>query len=170
MYVASIDEAYVDLSEKIHNLFLEFSKTSSHEISQENEEIDESFQENEENSQILQENDTENQIIDENPSKTEQNLQKKHEKESILQEFVSELRNLITTSTKCPCSCGISHNMLLARIATKKAKPAGQFHLKLDDSFNDQVNDKLILSFLAPLNIGLTIFFSHTFPKSKLNP
>ena len=32
-----------------------------------------------------------------------------------------------------PVSIGISHNILLARLATRKAKPAGSFHLQLAD-------------------------------------
>lgn len=30
-------------------------------------------------------------------------------------------------------SIGVSHNIMLARLATRKAKPAGSFHLKLSD-------------------------------------
>lgn len=33
-------------------------------------------------------------------------------------------------NTHCPCSTGIGSNCLLARLATKKAKPNGQFYLE----------------------------------------
>lgn len=41
-------------------------------------------------------------------------------------------------------SIGISHNMLLARLATRHDKPAGSFHLTPDE----------VLTFLAPLDIS----------------
>lgn len=48
-------------------------------------------------------------------------------------EFVSYLRNEIISKTGCHCSAGIGENRLQARMATKKAKPNGQFHMKTDD-------------------------------------
>ncbi|XP_004343692.2 hypothetical protein CAOG_06968 [Capsaspora owczarzaki ATCC 30864] len=42
---------------------------------------------------------------------------------------VSRIRQEIATRTGCPVSAGIAHNMLLARMATKRAKPSGQFYL-----------------------------------------
>uniref|UniRef100_A0A182JNL6 DNA repair protein REV1 n=1 Tax=Anopheles christyi TaxID=43041 RepID=A0A182JNL6_9DIPT len=44
-------------------------------------------------------------------------------------EFVSYVRNEISSATGCDCSAGIGANRLQARMATKKAKPNGQFHL-----------------------------------------
>lgn len=44
-------------------------------------------------------------------------------------EFVSHVRDEILQKTGCPCSAGIGENKLQARMATKKAKPNGQFHL-----------------------------------------
>ncbi|KAH8114089.1 DNA/RNA polymerase [Phellopilus nigrolimitatus] len=47
--------------------------------------------------------------------------------------FAEMLRAKIKESTGCDVSIGISHNILLARLATRKAKPAGSYHLKLAD-------------------------------------
>lgn len=44
------------------------------------------------------------------------------------------LRQRIMDATRCPASAGISCNMLLARLATKKAKPNGQYLLSWDDA------------------------------------
>ncbi|KAL0486017.1 DNA repair protein REV1 [Acrasis kona] len=43
--------------------------------------------------------------------------------------IVTNMRNNIREATGCTCSAGISHNMLLARMATKHAKPNGQYYL-----------------------------------------
>lgn len=44
--------------------------------------------------------------------------------------FVSLLREEIQTNTNCPCSAGIASNMLLARLATRQAKPNGEFYVE----------------------------------------
>ncbi|XP_052895383.1 DNA repair protein Rev1 [Anopheles moucheti] len=44
-------------------------------------------------------------------------------------EFVTYVRNKISTATGCACSAGIGANRLQARMATKKAKPNGQYQL-----------------------------------------
>jgi DNA repair protein REV1 len=44
-------------------------------------------------------------------------------------DIASRLRSDIQNATSCCASAGIGPNMLLARIATAKAKPNGQFHL-----------------------------------------
>lgn len=44
-------------------------------------------------------------------------------------EFVSYVRDEIKTKTGCPCSAGVGSNRIQARMATKQAKPNGQFHL-----------------------------------------
>ncbi|EAA11364.4 AGAP005939-PA [Anopheles gambiae str. PEST] len=44
-------------------------------------------------------------------------------------EFVTYVRNEISTATGCDCSAGIGANRLQARMATKRAKPNGQYHL-----------------------------------------
>ncbi|XP_014282897.1 DNA repair protein Rev1 [Halyomorpha halys] len=47
-------------------------------------------------------------------------------------QFAQILRDEVKGKTKCPCSIGLGENRLQARIATKKAKPDGQFHLQDD--------------------------------------
>ncbi|KAI5117254.1 hypothetical protein M0805_006417 [Coniferiporia weirii] len=47
--------------------------------------------------------------------------------------FAETLRAEIRSKTGCEVSIGISHNIMLARLATRKAKPAGSFHLRLAD-------------------------------------
>lgn len=49
------------------------------------------------------------------------------------EEFVKRLRQEIQTLTGCPCSAGIGSNRLQARMATKKAKPNGQYWLHTDN-------------------------------------
>ena len=46
-----------------------------------------------------------------------------------VQEIVKQLRMEVEEKTNCTVSAGISYNMLLARMATRKAKPNGQFYL-----------------------------------------
>ncbi|KAK0082789.1 hypothetical protein PV325_009828 [Microctonus aethiopoides] len=45
-------------------------------------------------------------------------------------EFAEIIRNEIKEKTGCPVSTGFGSNKLQARLATKQAKPDGQFHLK----------------------------------------
>jgi DNA repair protein REV1 len=47
---------------------------------------------------------------------------------------INQIREEIFRRTQCPASAGISHNMFLARIATKKAKPNGVFFLKRESA------------------------------------
>lgn len=49
------------------------------------------------------------------------------------EDFVTHLRAEIQALTGCPCSAGIGANRLQARMATKKAKPDGQFFLDADE-------------------------------------
>ncbi|XP_068628230.1 DNA repair protein Rev1 [Battus philenor] len=49
-----------------------------------------------------------------------------------VQDFATELRQEIKSKTGCPCSTGFGGNRLQARLATKKAKPDGQFFLTSD--------------------------------------
>ena len=44
--------------------------------------------------------------------------------------FVTFLRDEIQAKTKCPCSAGLASNMLLARLATRQAKPNGQCYVE----------------------------------------
>ena len=50
-----------------------------------------------------------------------------------IESIVRQLRHDIYTSTDCIASAGISYNMLLARMATRKAKPNGQYLLTVDE-------------------------------------
>lgn len=44
-------------------------------------------------------------------------------------DFVTYVRNEIKSQTGCSCSAGVGANRIQARMATKRAKPNGQFHL-----------------------------------------
>ncbi len=59
-------------------------------------------------------------------------------------ELAEIIRAEVKTSTECEISIGISHNILLARLATRRAKPAGSYHLLQDD----------VAEFMAPLDIS----------------
>uniref|UniRef100_A0A1I8PNV4 DNA repair protein REV1 n=1 Tax=Stomoxys calcitrans TaxID=35570 RepID=A0A1I8PNV4_STOCA len=48
-------------------------------------------------------------------------------------EFVRAVREEIREKTQCPCSAGVGANKLQARMATKKAKPDGQYHLQSEN-------------------------------------
>ncbi|XP_030570515.1 DNA repair protein REV1 [Drosophila novamexicana] len=48
--------------------------------------------------------------------------------------FVTHLRQEVRDITGCPCSAGVGDNKLLARMATKLAKPNGQHLLDTDDA------------------------------------
>lgn len=50
-----------------------------------------------------------------------------------VEDWANHIRNEIMTITGCPCSTGFGANRLQARLATKKAKPAGCYHLKPED-------------------------------------
>ncbi|XP_058390450.1 DNA repair protein REV1 isoform X2 [Diceros bicornis minor] len=57
-------------------------------------------------------------------------------------EFANAVRMEIKNQTKCAASVGIGSNILLARMATRKAKPDGQYHLKpeeVDDFIRGQL-------------------------------
>ncbi|KAG6902660.1 hypothetical protein C0995_013352 [Termitomyces sp. Mi166 len=58
-------------------------------------------------------------------------------------DFAEMIRAQVRKATGCEVSVGISHNILLARLATRRAKPAGSYHL-----VPEEVQD-----FLAPLSI-----------------
>lgn len=51
---------------------------------------------------------------------------------------------LMQEKTQCPCSIGIGSNCLLARLATKKAKPDGQFY----------VEPGIVMDFMKHINIS----------------
>lgn len=58
-------------------------------------------------------------------------------------DFATALREEIKSKTGCPCSTGFGGNRLQARLATKKAKPDGQFFLTSD----------IVESFMFPINL-----------------
>ena len=58
-------------------------------------------------------------------------------------ERAQQIRAEILEATGCPASIGISHNILLAKLATRKAKPDNTYHL-----FAEEVDD-----FVAPLGV-----------------
>ncbi|XP_017777658.1 PREDICTED: DNA repair protein REV1 isoform X2 [Nicrophorus vespilloides] len=47
-----------------------------------------------------------------------------------VQEWAGHIRSVIKARTGCPCSTGFGANRLQARLATKRAKPDGQYYLK----------------------------------------
>ena len=63
-------------------------------------------------------------------------------------QFAEELRTEIFNGTGCTASCGIGNSILIARLATRKAKPNGVF----------QVMNEQISSFIGKQNV-ITIFF-----------
>ncbi|XP_065362220.1 DNA repair protein Rev1 [Calliphora vicina] len=48
-------------------------------------------------------------------------------------DFVKSIREEVREKTQCPCSAGIGANKLQARMATKKAKPDGQYYLQCEN-------------------------------------
>lgn len=58
-------------------------------------------------------------------------------------EFANAVRMEIKDQTKCAASVGIGSNILLARMATRKAKPDGQYHLKPED-VDDFIRGQLV--------------------------
>ncbi|XP_017656764.1 DNA repair protein REV1 isoform X2 [Nannospalax galili] len=58
-------------------------------------------------------------------------------------EFANALRMEIKDKTKCAASVGIGSNILLARMATRKAKPDGQYHLQPDE-VDDFIRGQLV--------------------------
>ncbi|KAG1868894.1 hypothetical protein C8R48DRAFT_747200 [Suillus tomentosus] len=68
--------------------------------------------------------------------------------------LAEQIRSEVSEETGCeaPVSIGIAENIQLARIATRKAKPAGSFHLKLED----------VQEVLAPLDIDDLHGFGHS--------
>eukprot|EP01080_Neovahlkampfia_damariscottae_P001135 gene1135-10649_t len=51
-------------------------------------------------------------------------------------DLISKIRNEIEFKTGCTCSSGISYNLLLARLGTKKSKPNGQIFIDKESSLN----------------------------------
>ena len=51
-----------------------------------------------------------------------------------VESIIRELRSEIHSKTNCTVSAGISHNMLLARMATRVAKPDGQLYVSIQEA------------------------------------
>ncbi|XP_044525236.1 DNA repair protein REV1 [Gracilinanus agilis] len=60
-------------------------------------------------------------------------------------EFANAIRTEIKDLTKCAASVGMGSNILLARMATRKAKPDGQYHLKPEE-VDDFIRGQLVTS------------------------
>ncbi|XP_069844629.1 DNA repair protein REV1 isoform X4 [Dipodomys merriami] len=60
-------------------------------------------------------------------------------------EFANAVRMEIKDKTKCAASVGIGSNILLARMATRKAKPDGQYHLQPDE-VDDFIRGQLVIN------------------------
>ena len=63
---------------------------------------------------------------------------------SELDSVLTEIRTQILTVTGCPASAGAGENLLIAKLATRKAKPNGQVI----------VHSESISSFLADIPVG----------------
>ena len=59
---------------------------------------------------------------------------------SRVEAVIGELRREVEMKTGCTVSVGISHNMLLARLSTRKAKPNGQFYLSVHQAEDNIVS------------------------------
>nr|XP_033804083.1 DNA repair protein REV1 isoform X2 [Geotrypetes seraphini] len=60
-------------------------------------------------------------------------------------EIANAIRTEIKEKTKCTASIGMGSNILLARMATRQAKPDGQYHLKPED-VDDFIRDQLVIN------------------------
>ncbi|KAI0696583.1 DNA repair protein [Cerioporus squamosus] len=58
-------------------------------------------------------------------------------------DFAESIRAQVKKVTGCEVSIGIAHNIMLSRLASRRAKPAGSFHLRAED----------VTEFLGPLDI-----------------
>ncbi|EKM56092.1 uncharacterized protein PHACADRAFT_174265 [Phanerochaete carnosa HHB-10118-sp] len=66
-------------------------------------------------------------------------------------DFAEAIRAQAKKTSGCEVSIGISHNIMLARLATRRAKPGGSFHLQAAD----------IAEFMEPLDIDALHGFGH---------
>ncbi|KIP07473.1 hypothetical protein PHLGIDRAFT_29976 [Phlebiopsis gigantea 11061_1 CR5-6] len=67
-------------------------------------------------------------------------------------EFAEAIRAQVRKATGCEVSVGISYNIMLARLATRRAKPGGSYHLHGSD----------VGAFLEPLDIDDLHGFGHS--------
>ncbi|CAG9583215.1 unnamed protein product [Danaus chrysippus] len=74
-------------------------------------------------------------------------------------DFATALRDEIKSKTNCPCSTGFGGNRLQARLATKEAKPNGQFFLTADIindfMYNIELSDLLGVDMRPHINLSL---------------
>ncbi|KAK2460652.1 hypothetical protein APHAL10511_007122 [Amanita phalloides] len=71
----------------------------------------------------------------------------------IAKELAEDMRAQVRDATGCEVSIGISYNILLARLATRRAKPAGSFHIP------SMSND--VIEYLSTLDITDLPGFGH---------
>lgn len=76
-----------------------------------------------------------------------------------LMDFITSIRNEIRQKTGCPCSAGLGKNKLQARLATKKAKPDGQY---LMENILDHIRD-------LPITELPGVGYSTSYKLEKLN-
>ncbi|KAI0333117.1 DNA repair protein [Cubamyces sp. BRFM 1775] len=67
-------------------------------------------------------------------------------------DFAESIRAQVKKVTGCEVSIGIANNIMLARLASRRAKPAGSFHLR----------PEAVAEFLAPLDIDDLHGFGHS--------
>lgn len=58
--------------------------------------------------------------------------------------FAAKIRKEIKKATGCDASIGVGSNVLLARMSTKKAKPAGQYYCKTQDDIDDLLSGQSV--------------------------
>jgi DNA repair protein REV1 len=76
--------------------------------------------------------------------------------------FVSYLREQIQLNTKCPCSAGLASNMLLARLATREAKPNGQYYV--EKGYEQEFISKQKILDLPGIGLSITDKLQQAFP------
>ncbi|UJR28873.1 hypothetical protein I4U23_010095 [Adineta vaga] len=81
--------------------------------------------------------------------------------------FVSLLREEIQINTKCPCSAGLGANMLLARLATRQAKPNGEFYVK--KGYEQEFISKQKLIDLPGIGSSILDKLQQTFPQITID-
>ena len=82
------------------------------------------------------------------------------------EEFAEELRKEMNEKTDCNASVGIGSSILLARVATKKAKPNGVFHL-LDGDAQEFFKVRLIKTIEPGITLMPTLSAGYI-PQCKL--
>lgn len=66
-------------------------------------------------------------------------------------EFAEELRTEIFNETGCIASCGIGNSILIARLATRKAKPNGVFQVR-NEEISNFIGEKYLLLFFISIS------------------